>query len=251
MRPNDTMSGGETPKSLQAFEDYWDMGIGRTLERLAEQYKAEKAQGNSPPTTNVRQLEEWSRLFDWQGKVRGRMAHLTERKEAELAGERVKMARQRLSEARALHGISAVVIAELQKRITAGEIQKLAFSRYATTMEFQTETVEQDWENCPSCEGKGKVVGALQCPDCRGEKIRLLGKGRRKVQRGTKIVEVSGLTELLPVITRMMEVGHKLERVELGEGQKSQQELVDALLSALPVELRQQIAADLAAALAG
>lgn len=52
----------ESAKAYQAFLDYWELGQGRSLAKLAQKY------GKS--TAYVRQLEKWSTAYNWQDRVK-------------------------------------------------------------------------------------------------------------------------------------------------------------------------------------
>lgn len=54
---------GETAKAFAAFEVYRELGPERTLQKAAESYYGS--------TANLRQIQEWSRKFDWVERARG------------------------------------------------------------------------------------------------------------------------------------------------------------------------------------
>ncbi len=53
----------ETTRHRRAFDRYWRLGAGRTLERL---HAALEAEGKAPA---LRTLEEWSRQLHWQNRI--------------------------------------------------------------------------------------------------------------------------------------------------------------------------------------
>lgn len=57
----------ETPKAFAALHDYVQMGAGRSLRLLAQQYKDQT--DPRPPTRQLSQLKEWSTSFHWQQRV--------------------------------------------------------------------------------------------------------------------------------------------------------------------------------------
>ena len=69
----------ETPNALQAFEDYWAMGDGRSLPKLAQQYAARSVAGESVPTTRENTLKMWSAGHNWQARVAQRITEEAER----------------------------------------------------------------------------------------------------------------------------------------------------------------------------
>jgi len=74
----------ETNKARQAFEDYYLMGPGRSLQHLRRTYL--KPASKKPPTKHLRTLATWSTNHGWQDRVRQRdqevadaaMAHIIE-----------------------------------------------------------------------------------------------------------------------------------------------------------------------------
>jgi len=66
----------ETNKAKQAFEDYFNLGPGRSLVALAGQYKRQKDTKQSPPTSNLRTLKTWSTKHRWQDRVALREAEI-------------------------------------------------------------------------------------------------------------------------------------------------------------------------------
>jgi hypothetical protein len=63
----------ETAKSKQAWADYVALGPDRSLEKLAAHYQERRRQRRgrkaSVPTTRVRTLFEWSRVYGWQQRL--------------------------------------------------------------------------------------------------------------------------------------------------------------------------------------
>lgn len=57
---------GESKKGNAALFDYYQMGRGRSLEKLLKSYQ----NANKPPiTTRIKTLADWSRFFYWQARV--------------------------------------------------------------------------------------------------------------------------------------------------------------------------------------
>jgi len=50
----------ETPQALQAFEDYWAMGDGRSLQKLVSLYRARSVSGEDVPTKRLPTSVKWS-----------------------------------------------------------------------------------------------------------------------------------------------------------------------------------------------
>lgn len=59
----------ETNKARQAFEDYYQLGPGRSLSKLHRLYMES---ATNPATKSYRWLAEWSRQHNWQDRVRER-----------------------------------------------------------------------------------------------------------------------------------------------------------------------------------
>lgn len=64
----------ESNKARQAFEDYYALGAGRSLAKLAKAYQSQPKP--SPPTKLLSTLKHWSSAFDWPGQVAARDAEL-------------------------------------------------------------------------------------------------------------------------------------------------------------------------------
>src|SRR3990172_2547657 len=62
----------ETNKARQAFEDYFNMGPGRSLAKLRQKYA--KYTAKKPPTIHLRILQKWSSEHGWQKRVAAREA---------------------------------------------------------------------------------------------------------------------------------------------------------------------------------
>jgi hypothetical protein len=88
----------EPPGCRRAFEDYWAMGEGRSLDRLAETYRNGDQWGpNKPPCTKRTTLGEWSRRYHWQDRISLRERDLADeewkRQKGEIVAHRVKHVR--------------------------------------------------------------------------------------------------------------------------------------------------------------
>lgn len=59
----------DTDKAYRALCDYARMGPGRSLDKLHKTYTA-PSPATEPPTRSFRWLKEWSRMNDWQERVR-------------------------------------------------------------------------------------------------------------------------------------------------------------------------------------
>ncbi len=74
LAPQDKPTPPETPAALQAFEDYWAMGDGRTLPALAQLYSDRSRSGEAVPTHHLSQLKAWSSAHGWQERCKQRIA---------------------------------------------------------------------------------------------------------------------------------------------------------------------------------
>lgn len=63
----------ETPDALQAWEDYWSMGDGRSLQKLASLYRARSVSGEDVPTKRLPTLVKWSSEHGWQERLKQRI----------------------------------------------------------------------------------------------------------------------------------------------------------------------------------
>jgi len=75
----------ESNKATQAFEDYFSLGPGRSLDKLLEQYRVQSGNKASTPTLRKATLAKWSSSFGWQQRVAERDAEI-----AQAAFEKVK-----------------------------------------------------------------------------------------------------------------------------------------------------------------
>lgn len=105
----------ETPAALQAFEDYWAMGDGRSLRKLAVAYKERTAGGQAVPTRQVGQLFKWSTQHHWEDRVKDRT-----QEEADLARRKLRARADRQRE-RIMVGLE-VGMARLLQAIDNGEV---------------------------------------------------------------------------------------------------------------------------------
>jgi hypothetical protein len=66
----------ESARAAEAYRRYRDLGAGRSLSKLHEQFQRQAAESRQnggktpmPPTTSKQMLEEWSACFGWVGRV--------------------------------------------------------------------------------------------------------------------------------------------------------------------------------------
>jgi hypothetical protein len=84
----------ESIKALRAFEDYWNMGEGRSLDKLVKVYQAQP-ECTPTPTRHLKTLKGWSSAYDWQERLRERdLQDLEETRRR--YGRRAKRMRDRL-----------------------------------------------------------------------------------------------------------------------------------------------------------
>lgn len=62
---------GETDKSYQAFCDYCELGLARSLESLIARYRSQLVTNAlpKPPTDSLGTLKRWSYTYDWQKRL--------------------------------------------------------------------------------------------------------------------------------------------------------------------------------------
>ena len=65
--------GAESAMASRALSDYFQMGIGRSLDKLLDSYRVqtESKALPKPPTVRIATLKLWSKKFEWQSRVRG------------------------------------------------------------------------------------------------------------------------------------------------------------------------------------
>src|SRR3990167_1469008 len=66
----------ETNRCKQAFEDYFNLGPGRSLSGLLETYRGRTGGKASAPTRRMTTLETWSATFGWQDRIAQRDAEI-------------------------------------------------------------------------------------------------------------------------------------------------------------------------------
>lgn len=91
----------ETPKALEAFEQYWALGPERSLRALAD------ATG-----IQLSQLGDWSRKFDWQYRVLQRQREEIAAARVAAKKEAAALARRRLRNAQLLQEAALTIFAK-------------------------------------------------------------------------------------------------------------------------------------------
>lgn len=101
----------ETPRAKKAFEDYINLGVTRTLEKLARIYCDES---NEDWTNNfesvLRQLKGYSSTFDWQNRLRILLTQEAANAISAARSEQAKSARGRIQLAKKLQGVGNQLI---------------------------------------------------------------------------------------------------------------------------------------------
>lgn len=60
----------ETDRAWQAYQDFRDMGAGRTVRELGRRYKEQKGNKSTPPTSSYQTLKNWAFENNWNERVR-------------------------------------------------------------------------------------------------------------------------------------------------------------------------------------
>lgn len=141
----------ETSIAFRAFERYYDLGDGRTLEKLAYQIQADQKQTKSRPKeqtipTILAQLKKWSVAHGWQDRIIER-----DRAEAEKEREKRNKAIQAMNErhaligttqqARAIEQIKTLIDAKSFGSMAAVQLLKLAIETERLARGVPTEQV--------------------------------------------------------------------------------------------------------------
>lgn len=84
----------ERAAPYQAYLDYREMGISRSLRKLHESYTAPTSPTDCP-TTRLGTLEKWSAKFDWQKRIEDWQEHLRDEQEKADAQARLKERKKR------------------------------------------------------------------------------------------------------------------------------------------------------------
>ena len=82
----------ETADAQQGFEDYWALGDGRSLRKLAAAYEGQTE--GEPPTRDLHTIERWSSSHGWQARVKDRIIEESELVRAQLRKESVAFRRK-------------------------------------------------------------------------------------------------------------------------------------------------------------
>ncbi len=99
----------ESAAAIRAFDDYWNLGNGRTLDKLLTRYRAEP-DPEEVPTTDARELRRWHNDYNWQMKCAEREARVSEMSEAMVAEDRATMKRERLNELRKVRTLASQIL---------------------------------------------------------------------------------------------------------------------------------------------
>src|SRR6266498_820892 len=91
----------ETPKSLEAFEQYWALGPSRSLRTLSER-----------TGIALSQLGAWSSKFDWQYRVLQRQREEIAASREAAKKEAAALARRRLRNAQLLQEAALTIFAQ-------------------------------------------------------------------------------------------------------------------------------------------
>lgn len=115
-----------TPSSriLRAYQDYFDLGENRTLEKLRDQYvEMNRIHGDgAAPTVSLASLQRWSARWNWQLQLRIDSGHLyNQRRNARM--EAMKSVGERQSQASRV--LQQIALKRLQNLVTAtGELSE-------------------------------------------------------------------------------------------------------------------------------
>lgn len=63
------LCGDETRPSNESLHEYWYMGPGRSLPKLAQQYTEKAQQEGKEKHRRLRTLKGWSTNYDWQARI--------------------------------------------------------------------------------------------------------------------------------------------------------------------------------------
>lgn len=121
----DDYADRESPAAQAAKERYYDLGPGRTLERLCELYREEKKAGQLVPSTCLSTLKGWSSAHHWQDYCYSRQQREADLAEARAVDELKKRKQARIQSAQAAQTVGTAVLSETLKRLKEGELNGL------------------------------------------------------------------------------------------------------------------------------
>ena len=108
---------GESKKAYTAFGDYCQMGAGRSLSLLVNQYQTNTKP--IPPTKNITSLKVWSSRYEWQARVTQYDRAVQMEAEAKAAAYRASILEQGYAvqheRVKALNELAELLLWELRK----------------------------------------------------------------------------------------------------------------------------------------
>lgn len=209
----------ESPRALQAFNEFYDLGPGRSLDKLLGVYRERRqsAGKSTVPTTRMRTLEQWSTDHDWVGRCIARAQREADAAEARNAEELAKQKRLRIAEARGLRHVGAEVVRHLIQKLGVALAEREPIGAIESVPYSETKVTEE-----PQYDAAGNLTGTIR---------------RTVTVEGVRIFRRPGLMDLLPAARKAIEVGQKLERIETGADAEGNLEAwVAELIQGLPPE---------------
>lgn len=101
-------------EAMLAFEDYYALGVNRSLEALWVSYQAD--QSGTKPSQRLATLKEWSSKYGWQEKARARLEKELEKDRQAVERERLEKRKQRRQLLDVYRGVAVRLLADLQAR---------------------------------------------------------------------------------------------------------------------------------------
>lgn len=127
------------PKAEQAFEDYWSLGTGRSLEKLVVFYQ----QTTHKVTTNFRTLAEWSRRYEWQRRV-------AERTEAELEEKRHREKAELEEERRNRRTLLKAYRGKFIERMKTFDLNSASVAEMTAVLRLLLQEGRSEWDDLPT-----------------------------------------------------------------------------------------------------
>lgn len=113
---HDLMGSAE---SRRAFDDYRLMGINRSTNGLIAHYRELSRTGREDevPTTNINELNDWARIYDWDARCAEHEAYISEKSEALVVEDRALRKKKRLADLDLVADISRSLLMQLRDMI--------------------------------------------------------------------------------------------------------------------------------------
>ena len=155
----------EPPKAVRAKDDYFSLGVQRSLKTLLAQYR--EIGEDDAPTVSMQVLKGWHDKFEWRAYCAEREAMLAEKTEAVMEESRVALKQKRLRDQAEVIAVSVEMLRQIKEFITGSQQEVVPHYTKVDRYTGEPENVTYSIEWVPNLTGKDyvnlfpKVVAAL------------------------------------------------------------------------------------------